>query len=98
MRANLMAYCKAVSRSSPSAGAATGLIHFRAVVQEAFSDTYLPNTPNVSEGDSLTNHVTIEGTIRDNNDVAIVLGHRTGHEPGKLDCRGRFADQVGVRH
>ncbi len=58
---------------SPPAGAATGLIHFRAVVQEEFSDTYLPNTPNVSEGDSLTNHVTIEGTIRDNSDVAIVL-------------------------
>ena len=57
----------------PSAGAAMGQIHFRAVIQEEFSDTYLPNTPNVSEGDSLTNHVSIAGTIRDNSDVAIEL-------------------------
>ena len=59
---------------APDAGAATGTIRFRTTIQEHFSDTYLPNTPNVSEGDLLTNSVTIEGSIRDNHDLLTVLG------------------------
>ena len=46
---------------APDAGPATGTITFRTTIQEHFSDTYLPNTPNVSEGDSLQNNVTIDG-------------------------------------
>ncbi|MCU0962983.1 MAG: hypothetical protein MUF48_23055, partial [Pirellulaceae bacterium] len=61
------------SATAPMAGGATGLVRFRAVVQEHFSDTYLPNTPNVSEGDVLTNHATIAGSIRDNDNLAVVL-------------------------
>ena len=56
------------------AGPAHGTLTFRTTIQERFSDTYLPNTPNVSEGDDLQNGVTIEGSIRDNNELATILG------------------------
>ncbi len=59
---------------APDAGPATGTITFRTTIQEHFSDTYLPNTPNVSEGDSLQNNVTIDGSIRDNGNLTTVLG------------------------
>lgn len=59
---------------TPDAGPAQGTITFRAVVQEHFSDTYLPNTPNVSAGDVLHNRVTLSGSVRDNLSPATVLG------------------------
>ncbi len=60
--------------TGPNADAATGTIVFRTIIQEQFSDSYFPNTPNVSEGDTLTNQVTITGSVRDNADLATVFG------------------------
>ena len=72
------------------AGPATGTLTFRATIQEHFSDTYLPNTPNVSEGDELHNSVTIDGSIRDNNDLATVWARN------RTPARGRLTIVVGT--
>ena len=60
--------------TTPDSVAATGVVTFRTTIQELFSDSYAPNTPNVSEGDTLSNSVTIGGSIRDNTDIATILG------------------------
>ena len=60
--------------TTPDASAATGTITFRTTIQEHFSDSYLPKTPNVSEGDTLSNSVTISGSIRDNANLLTTLG------------------------
>jgi uncharacterized repeat protein (TIGR01451 family)/fimbrial isopeptide formation D2 family protein len=58
----------------PSIGPARGTITFRVIVQEEFSDTYLPNTKSVDQGDVLNNTSDISGTIRDNAAIGTVLG------------------------
>ncbi len=63
--------------TAPDASAATGTITFRTIIQETFSDSYDPKTPNVSEGDTLSNNVTISGSIRDNADLSTTLGWET---------------------
>ena len=57
----------------PDSIAAIGIVTFRTTIEDAFSDTYTPNTPNVASGDLLSNEVVISGTIRDNNDINTVL-------------------------
>ncbi len=59
---------------APDSVPATGTLVFRATIQERFSDTYAPRTPNISEGDQVFNHATIAGSVRDNSDLAITLG------------------------
>jgi LPXTG-site transpeptidase (sortase) family protein len=50
-------------------GPTRGELRFRAVVQESFSDTYLPNNPSVDQGDILDNRVTIRGDVLHNHDL-----------------------------
>ncbi len=45
------------------AGATTLSIVFRTVVQEQFSDTYLPENPSVDQGDQLDNQVSASGVL-----------------------------------
>jgi hypothetical protein len=44
-------------------GATTGTIRFRTIIQENFSDTYLPGDPSVDQGDILWNDVLIAGDV-----------------------------------
>lgn len=49
-----------------NAGSVSGTLVYRAVVQQVFSDSYLPNNSGVDEGDTLDNQVTITGNVLDN--------------------------------
>ncbi|HEY9075989.1 MAG TPA: sortase [Anaerolineaceae bacterium] len=40
-----------------------GTLTFRTVIQANFTDTYLPGTPSVDQGDSLSNIVAIDGAV-----------------------------------
>ncbi|MDO9300035.1 MAG: hypothetical protein Q7T89_01570, partial [Anaerolineales bacterium] len=44
-------------------GATTGVIVFRAVIQDQFTDTYPSGDPSVDHGDILTNNVTVTGAL-----------------------------------
>ena len=44
-------------------GATTGTIRFRTIIQENFSDTFLPGDPSVDQGDILWNDVVIAGDV-----------------------------------
>ncbi|MBP7228207.1 MAG: isopeptide-forming domain-containing fimbrial protein, partial [Longilinea sp.] len=46
-----------------NSGATTGTIRFRTIIQENFSDTYLPGDPSVDQGDILWNDVIIAGDV-----------------------------------
>ncbi|MCA9200650.1 MAG: isopeptide-forming domain-containing fimbrial protein, partial [Planctomycetales bacterium] len=58
----------------PDAGGATGVITYRTVIQQSFSDTYPSGESNVDQGDILENNVTISGTIRSNSAIATTVG------------------------
>ncbi|QGJ68431.1 Hypothetical protein PBC10988_0900 [Planctomycetales bacterium 10988] len=47
-------------------GQTRGLITFRTVVQDEYSDTYPSGDPALNEGDFITNDVTIDGAVLDN--------------------------------
>jgi len=59
---------------APDADPAWGTVTFRAVIQDKFSDTYLPESACVSSGDALSSHVTVDGIVRANDDLGTTLG------------------------
>ncbi|MBP7355396.1 MAG: hypothetical protein KA928_04485, partial [Longilinea sp.] len=44
-------------------GASVGTITFRTIIQENFTDTYLPGDPSVDQGDILWNDVVVNGNV-----------------------------------
>ena len=57
---------------SPDAWGIEGTVIFRAIIQDSFSDTYLPNTAPIDLGDTLTNNVTISGHILTNSGFSLL--------------------------
>ncbi|OJX45853.1 MAG: hypothetical protein BGO78_11145 [Chloroflexi bacterium 44-23] len=55
-------------------GATTALIRFRTIIQNNFSDTYLPGDPSVDQGDVFTNSVNVSGDL-----LSVVDLSRTGY-------------------
>ncbi len=47
-------------------GATTGTVTYRTIIQESFSDDFPSGDPSVDQGDTLTNDVSIEGSVLDN--------------------------------
>lgn len=68
----------------PDAGPATGIITYQTVIQEAFSDTYPSGGSNLDLGDLLDNSATLDGTIRDNQNIANVRGQRSESSSAEL--------------
>ena len=53
-------------------GASVGTITFRTIIQENFTDTYLPGDPSVDQGDILWNDVVVNGkNLRTRLDAAV---------------------------
>lgn len=46
-------------------GPTTGIVTFRTIIQDQFTDEYAPNTPSVDQGDTVSNDVTINGNLLD---------------------------------
>jgi hypothetical protein len=62
---------------SPTSSATTITVKFRTIVQDTFSDTYLPGDKFISIGDTLSNGVTIDARVL-NNTTLVPTGSREG--------------------
>lgn len=57
--------------SSPGDGPTIGLVTFRTVIQDVFSNDYPSGDPSVDQGDKFTNQAKINGSVLDNNTFTI---------------------------
>ena len=56
-----------VNCSNFNGGSTQGVVKFRSTIQQQFTDTFPSGEPNVDMGDILTNNVTANGDVLDNN-------------------------------
>lgn len=81
---------------STNDSATTGVIHFRTIIQENFSDTFPSGDPSVDQGDILKNSVTIQGRPLSQSDFSTLAcsNQQDGSNAGITISHGKLVKSI----